>query len=110
MSAYEIAVSEGFSGDVTEWLASLSGASLTGTATVTLTNAFSVTQTVSAPGVTATDTVFGSLAAHDDTDENDPELLDLVALSLRPGTDQLTVTLTFSQVTNGPVKINWGAF
>jgi hypothetical protein len=34
-------------------------------------------------------------------------MLDLIALSAIPLTDALSVTITFSQPTSGPIKLNW---
>lgn len=90
--------------------ASAGGAGLAGTATVTLTTAqFQHSQTVAAVGVTPSKVMVVSLAPALDADDNDPELLDLVAVWGVPGTDQITFGLTFSTPTSGPVKLNWSA-
>lgn len=87
-----------------------SGGGLAGTATVTLTQAvLQHSQTVAAAGVTASKVVLVSLAPALDTDENDPELLDVVALRATPGTDAITFGLTFNVPTVGPIKLNWSA-
>lgn len=84
-----------------------------GVATVTITgNAigqFEWTETVAAVGATATSRVWLDLAAVTDDDENTAELLDIIAMSAIPGTDTLTITMTFSQLTRGPIKLNWSA-
>jgi hypothetical protein len=84
-----------------------------GVATVTITgNAigqFEWTETVAAVGATATSRVWLDLAAATDDDENTVELLDVIAMSAVPDTDTLTITMTFSQLTRGPIKLNWSA-
>ena len=76
---------------------------------VTVNQALEWTETVTAVGVTATQKIMASIAAHDDTDENDAEMLDILAMSATAGTGQITFDLGFSQVTSGPIKINWVA-
>lgn len=66
--------------------------------------------TVSAPGVTPTNRVIVSLGNHPDSDENDTEMLDVTGLSAAPGTDQITVCLSFATPTAGPVRVNWNAY
>jgi hypothetical protein len=96
--AFELATSSG------------GGGGLAGTATVTLTTAaFQHTETVAAVGVTPAKTILVSPAPAVDADQNDPEMLDCVALWGTPGTDTITFGLTFSTRTVGPVKLNWSA-
>jgi hypothetical protein len=87
------------------------GTVLSGEVTITLpSNSIAHTETVTATGVTASNVVMISLAPTDDADENDPELLDVLALAARPLTDQITITAAFGTRTSGPVKFNWSAF
>ena len=84
---------------------------LAGTATVTPTSQSSAwRETVAAVGVTGSSKVVSSLGAFADTDENDPEFLDIGAISAVPGTDVITFILSFLTPTQGPIKINWSAF
>lgn len=92
------------------WHALPTGAGLAGTATVTIpTAAFQHSETVAAVGVTPASVVLVGLSPAVDADDNDPELLDVVALWATPGTDQITFGLTFSTPAVGPVKLNWSA-
>jgi hypothetical protein len=86
------------------------GGSLTITqSVVTVVQALEWTETVTAVGVTAGQKIMPFIASHDDTDENDAEMLDILAMSATAGTGQITFELGFSQVTSGPIKINWVA-
>jgi hypothetical protein len=86
------------------------GSVLSGAATITMdSDPFNDTEVVAAVGVTAGKRVFLSLGEHLDTDENDPELLDLSSLSGVAGLDQITVKSVFMTPTSGPVKLNWMA-
>lgn len=91
------------------WAAPAAGSTpLSGTATVTVAaNRYEHSEAVTATGMTAAKKVVCSLAPTADTDENSPEMLDLVALSATPGTDTLTVALTFAEPSSGPVLVNW---
>lgn len=81
------------------------------TATITIpAAAFQYSQAVAAPGITSDSVVLVSLAPAVDADDNDPEMLDVVALWATPGTDEITFGLTFDTPTVGPVKLNWSAF
>lgn len=83
---------------------------LSGITTVTVpNNSIEWQQTVAATGVTPSSVVVVQLAPHDDADENDPEMLDVMALSARPGTNQITFTLAFATLSAGPVKLAWRA-
>ena len=84
-----------------------------GEATATLTGVGGViewTETVTATGVTSGNAVLLSLAPGTDADENDPEMLDVLAMSARPLTGQIEITANFATPTSGPVKFNWSAF
>jgi hypothetical protein len=114
-SVYFVRVGAGFDlhvtngvGQITSYQLNSSGGGsvIKGTASIT-TNGRDVFETIAAPGTTPLSHVFVSLAHHDDTDENCPEMLDIVTLSANPGTDQIDVTATFSFPTSGPVKINY---
>ncbi|MCX8509422.1 MAG: hypothetical protein ORN49_11185, partial [Rhodobacteraceae bacterium] len=70
-------------------------------------NALEASTVIAAPGVLPTSLITVSLAPSIDSDENSPELLDLVPLWGEPGADQITLNATFSGPTSGPVKINW---
>jgi len=84
---------------------------LKGTATVTPTaNALEWTETVTATGVGASNVVMLSVAPHTDSDENDAEMLDIVAMSALPATNTITIDVSFLTPTQGPIKINWSAF
>ena len=68
------------------------------------------TEQVAASGVTAGSTVMVGLAPANDNDENDPELLDLAAMSAVPGSGTLTLSANFPAPVSGPVRFNWSAF
>jgi hypothetical protein len=83
---------------------------LSGTGTITVPHmSFEHEQTITATGVLPTSIVQAWLAHGTDADENSPDMLDLITLSARPGTDQITLSATFSTHTSGPVLINWSA-
>lgn len=87
------------------------GAGLAGTATVTPPlNSSEWRETVAATGVTGASKIVASLGAFADTDENDPEFLDIGAISAVPGTDAITFVLNFLTPASGPIKLNWSAF
>lgn len=65
---------------------------------------------IAASGVTAGQIVLLGLAPTADDRENDPELLDLAALSGRADAGAITVSAVFSEPASGPVHINWSAF
>lgn len=81
-----------------------------GDATVTIpTLSFAHIQTVAALGLTGSSRPILALAPHLDDDENTPELLDVLSISGQPGTDTLTVTMTFATPTRGSIKLYWRA-
>jgi len=86
---------------------------LKGQVTLTLgdgSGTLSHTQTFSTTGVTSSMHVDVRLAGVASTEENEPELLDLVSLWAVPSTDSIEVGVTFSTLTSGPVLVNWSAF
>jgi hypothetical protein len=89
------------------------GASLSGTAIITVPAAsqgsLDHSETVAALGVLPTRRIMAALAPHDDADENHEDMIDLVTLSARAGTDQITFNVTFSEPTCGPIKLIWSA-
>ncbi len=88
-----------------------SGASIpSGEAVVTVpNNSRQWTETVAATGVTGSSRIFLTIAPHLDADENDAEMLDVMAMSAAPGTGQITVEMAFATPTAGPIKLNWMA-
>lgn len=81
-----------------------------GTATVTVANNQQEdTEIVTAVGVTPSSVIQVWLAPTTSDDENEPEMLDLVAIGAVPLTGQIEITLSFSAPTAGPVKLNWSA-
>ena len=67
------------------------------------------TETLAAVGVTPASIVMLSFAATDDFDENTPELLTACNMMAVPGTDQITVNLSFRRPESGPIKLSWSA-
>lgn len=67
------------------------------------------TETIAALGVTASQRISVWLHPALDTDENTPDMTDLISLAAAPGTDQITVTASFREPTSGPLKIQWSA-
>jgi hypothetical protein len=81
-----------------------------GQATVTVPNArYEWTETVAAVGVTPAMGVMLAIGAHVNQDENTAEMLDIMAMSATPGTDQITVEMAFTTKTSGPIRLNWSA-
>ncbi len=96
--------------EITGLTTALAGIPAKGTATVTVANkALSHSETVTATGVVPADVVIVAIAPHLDSDENDAEMLDLMAMSAVAGTDQNTVTMAFAVPVAGAIKINWMA-
>ncbi len=84
------------------------GVPTSGSTVVTVTgNQVSWEQTVTATGVTPVNGIILSVAHHLDEDENSAEMLDVSAMSASAGTDQITVLMSFSTPTTGPIKLNW---
>lgn len=86
-------------------LGGVSGVS--GTAIVTAPRGYEHEETIAAVGVTPGMLVFATLAAALDADENDPAMIDLNTLWARAGTDEITFSLTFTEITSGPINILW---
>jgi hypothetical protein len=96
--------------DLVSDLAAKQATVLKGTATVTVANNQQEdTEIVTAVGVTPSSVIQVWLAPTTSADENEPEMLDLVAIGAVPLTDQIEITLSFSAPTAGPVKLNWSA-
>lgn len=72
-------------------------------------NSLEWSETVTATGVTGSSRIFLTVAPHADSDENDAEMMDLVAMSAAPGTGQITLEMAFSAPMAGPIKLNWMA-
>jgi hypothetical protein len=64
------------------------------------------TETVAFAGVVGSDRVALSIAPHADTDENDPQMLSIEAMSASAGTGQITVDIAFAELTAGPIKLH----
>jgi len=82
-------------------------------ATLTLpTSRTSHRQVVSALSLQPTAKVEVMLAPVEDTDENDPEMLDLVVLHAtpKPATGEIEFLITFSSPTRGPIPILYRSF
>jgi hypothetical protein len=87
--------------------------SASGAATVTITGlaggSFEWSETVAAVGLVAGSRVFVQLAPPDTALENEPELLDIAAMSgACLVNDQLTVTMAFDTPTRGPIALLYG--
>jgi hypothetical protein len=88
------------------------GSSLGGLVTIALPfslGSFEHSETVAAVGVTTLSRIILGLAPCADTDENCPEMLDIISYAGTPGTGTITIDAAFSQPTSGPVKFNWSA-
>lgn len=64
-------------------------------------------ETIALVGVTPSSVIKTWLAPALDTDENDPELIDLVTLVAYPGTDQFDILATFSTLHSGEIKFQY---
>lgn len=100
--------------DISGLVAALAAKSsvFSGTSTVTIPTTlpagwFEHEETVAATGVTASMKIIPSVAPHLDTDENAEDMLDLLSISATPGTAQITFKLSFSELTSGPIKVNY---
>lgn len=81
-----------------------------GVATITVPrNSLEHTETVAATGVLASNRIILGLAPCADSDENCPEMLDIISYVATPADGSVTITAAFSQLTSGPVKFNWSA-
>lgn len=77
----------------------------TATLTIPFPGAYEHTQTVADTAVGVSDRLQAWLAPTADSDENDPELLDLVTLTAQAGNDSVTFTITFSEITSGDILV-----
>jgi len=83
---------------------------IAGVATITVPNKrLEHTQEIAVAGVLATNRIILGLAPCLDSDENCPEMLDIVSYVATPSDGAITITAAFSQPTSGPVKFNWSA-
>lgn len=64
-------------------------------------------QVVAVAGVAASDYIILSLAGYADSDENAADMIDLIDMAATPGTNQITVTMAFSSLMAGAIKLNW---
>jgi hypothetical protein len=87
------------------------GSSLSGTSVITLPGArgvFEWSETVAAPGVLATDSLFVFFAKGSDVDENGAETLDPTCNPVATASlDQITFDASFRELTSGPIKLSW---
>lgn len=88
-------------------LGSGGGSVLKGQVVATVAGVLAHTETLAAVGVTPSMVIVPTLAPHGDTDENHETLLSVVALTATAGTGQITVNLAFSELTSGPIRINY---
>jgi len=89
--------------------ADIASVPVSGAVIVTPTGVLAHEETVAAVGVSAGMRVFPCLAPHSDTDENHEEFLSISALAATAGTNQITVSMAFGELTSGPVRINYMA-
>lgn len=81
-----------------------------GVATITVPrNSLEHTETIAVAGVLASNRIILGLAPCLDSDENCPEMLDIISYVATPADGSVTITAAFSQRTSGPVKFNWSA-
>lgn len=86
------------------------GGGLAGTFAATVPTArYEWEETLAATGVTGSSKIFLTLAPTLDSDENTIEMLGVSAMAGTPGTNTITVSLSFSEPTVGPIKLNWSA-
>jgi hypothetical protein len=89
------------------------GGGVSGSATVTITGlargSIEWSETVAAVGLVSGSRVFVQLAPPDNALENDPEMLDIAAMSAAClANDTLTVTMAFTTPTRGPIALLYG--
>jgi hypothetical protein len=89
------------------------GATPNGSATVTITGpaagSIEWSETVAAVGLTTSNLVFVQLAPPNNSLENDPEMLDIAAMSAAClANDTITVTMAFTTPTRGPIALLYG--
>ncbi len=79
-------------------------------ATVTITTAsIEWTQTLTDANLVGTENLFAWLVPTTDADENCPEMTDLVTITATAAAGSVTITLTFSELTSGPIKVAYKA-
>lgn len=61
-------------------------------------------------GITPSSRINVFLDAHLDSDANDPEMLDILTVGARAGTENFELIFNFSQRTSGPIKICYQVF
>lgn len=71
---------------------------------------FELSGTAAVVGMVAGRPVMAWLSSVDDTDENDPEFLDVKSISAKALTNQVEFGLSFGVPVSGPIKLNWSAF
>lgn len=83
--------------------------SISGVATVTVPSPgrFEHEQAVAVPGVVNTDNIIVSLSSHLDSDENSEDALDISSFGATAGTNTILFKLSFTELTSGPIKINY---
>lgn len=97
-------------GDRTWAAASGGGALLSGTVTITPTvgrGVYEWTETVTATGIVPANKIMLSVSDHTDTDENSAEMLNISSMEGLAGTNQITVTVSFTDATAGAIKLNY---
>ena len=86
------------------------GGGLTGTATLNLPNGagvFEWEQVVIAVGVLPSNIPQVWLAATGDNDENDPTMIPLIGIGAVALTDEIGISMSFYELTSGPILLNW---
>jgi hypothetical protein len=100
----------------TEWINDVDatgggGSSLTGTSIITITGvggAYEWSETVAAPGVLASNSLFAFFAAGGDDDENEAETLDPSSNPVASASlNAITFDVVFREPTSGPIKLTW---
>lgn len=82
------------------------GSVISGVGAITVpNNAFEHSETIVAVGITLFSQVMVGLAPMLDSDENDPEMVDLITLSGQAGTDLIDIKIAFSEPTAGQINI-----
>lgn len=83
---------------------------LSGTVTITPTagrGVYEWTETVTATGIVPANKIMLSVSDHVDTDENSAEMLNISSMEGLAGTNQITVTVSFTDATAGAIKLNY---
>ncbi len=78
----------------------------TATLTIPYPGAYEYSQAVTDASLTGAEQLMVWLApAADDSDENDPEMIDLVTLVADAAAGSVTFTITFSEITSGDIRV-----